>query len=39
MEIREFDSLINEKNVAGRIRSVFFMSNFSFSYIASYCNV
>lgn len=33
VEIREFDSLILEKALAGRIKPAFFMSNFMFLYV------
>ena len=38
-QIREFDSLILEKVLAGRITPAFFVSTFSFCYIVFYCNV
>ena len=36
---REFDSLILEKVLAGRIKPAFFVSTFLFYPIAFYCNV
>lgn len=36
---REFDSLIKDKLIAGRIKPAFLLSNISFYYIVFYCNI
>lgn len=39
LEAREFDSLIKEKFIAGRIRPAFLLSNILFYSIVFYCNM